>query len=130
MGAGPLLARLLRFAAHVMGACGCACCPQTLPRGPSLPDPRTGWFVAAALLDGYGRAARGGAVGPAAAAAAKVWALGAPLGLVIRGVAKGYVPPKPFVIVSLAATLVLMVGWRAALAAATPEVRGARAGEG
>jgi hypothetical protein len=35
------------------------------------------------------------------------------LGLVFRGVGKGAVPPKPFVVVSLAATGVLLVGWRA-----------------
>lgn len=80
-----------------------------------------GWFATAPFLGGYGKEARGGAAGPAALTAAKCWAAGAPLGLVIRGVSKGYVPPTPFIVVSLVATAVLMVGWRAALAAATPE---------
>ncbi|GBF94799.1 hypothetical protein Rsub_07971 [Raphidocelis subcapitata] len=80
-----------------------------------------GWFAAAPFLGGYGRDARGGAAGPAAAAAAKCWAVGAPLGLAVRGLSKGYMPPTPFIIVSLVATAVLMVGWRTGLAAATPE---------
>jgi hypothetical protein len=105
--------------------------PHT-PAAPLLPPPprSTGWFAAAPLLGGYGKAARGGAPGPAAGAAAKVWAVGVPLGLAVRGISKGYVPPTPFIIVSLAATAVLMVGWRAALAAATPEVRAPRQGRG
>ena len=45
------------------------------------------------------------------------------MGLLLRGLQKGYMPPKPFIIVSLAATAVLLIGWRAALAAATPKVR-------
>lgn len=86
----------------------------------------SGWFAAAPLLGGYGKDARGGAVGPAALAAAKCWAAGMPLALAVRGLSKGYMPPTPFILISLAATAVLMVGWRAALAAATPEVRCAR----
>jgi hypothetical protein len=124
-GAGPLPPPLPSLA----GARRSARPPPPWPRpspsahGPAPPPRAPGWFAAAPLLGGYGKEARGGAVGPAAVAAAKVWALGAPLGLVVRGVSKGYVPPTPFIVVSLAATAVLMVGWRAALAAATPEVR-------
>ena len=50
-------------------------------------------------------------------AAAKGWALGIPAGLVFRGIGKGVIPPKPFVIVSLAATGVFLIGWRAWFAA-------------
>lgn len=57
--------------------------------------------------------AQGTKVGPAAAAAAKGWATGIPLGLVIRGVGKGQIPPKPFVVVAMAATGAFLVGWRA-----------------
>lgn len=74
------------------------------------------------MLGGYGSAAQGGKVGPAAAAAAKTWALGVPLGVVIRSIGRGYVPAVSFIGVSLAVTGVLMIGWRAALAAITPEV--------
>ena len=70
-----------------------------------------GWFLASPAAGAFGEDARRESP-PAAAAAAKGWALG-PLGLVFRGVSKGAVPPKPFVVVSLAATGVLLVGWRA-----------------
>lgn len=35
---------------------------------------------------------------------------------------QGYIPPLPFMIVSTVATAVLLIGWRAALAATTKEV--------
>ncbi len=47
-----------------------------------------------------------------------------PLGLVLRGLSKGYVPPLPFILVSLGVTGVLLTGWRAGLAAATNQVGG------
>jgi hypothetical protein len=81
-----------------------------------------GWFTSGAVLGGYGSAAQGGKVGPAALAAAKTWALGVPLGVAIRSVGRGYVPAMSFIGISLAVTGVLMVGWRTALAAVTPEV--------
>ncbi len=84
--------------------------------------PLSGWVVSASLLDGYGKDATAGRIAPAAATAVKCWALGTPLGLVLRGASKGYVPPTPFIIVSLVATAVLLVGWRAGYAAVTPEV--------
>ena len=43
---------------------------------------------------------------------AKGWALAVPLGCALRGVIKGYVPPLPFVIVTLIATLVILCGAR------------------
>lgn len=79
--------------------------------------------MSAPLLGGYGREATRGLVRPAAITAAKVWALATPLGLVFRGLSRGYVPPVPFVIVSLVATAVVMVGWRSAYAAIVSEVR-------
>lgn len=39
-----------------------------------------------------------------------------------RSLARGYAPDKAFVIVTLVVTGVLLVGWRAVLAAATPQV--------
>lgn len=82
-----------------------------------------GWFSSGALLGGYGADAQGGKVGPAVAAAAKTWVVGVPLGVAIRSISRGYVPAMSFIGISLAVTGVLMVGWRAALAAVTPEVR-------
>ena len=76
-----------------------------------------GWFATAPLTGTFGEDARGTKVGPAAAAAAKGWAVGVPAGLVLRSVSKGALPPKPFVIVSMVATGVFLVGWRSWLAA-------------
>ena len=60
-------------------------------------------------------------MGAAAAAAAKPWAAGIPAGLLLRTASRGYLPEPTFIAVSLAATGVFLVGWRAALAAATEE---------
>lgn len=49
---------------------------------------------------------------------------------IIRGISKGYIPSTSFLIVSLAATGTLLVGWRTALAATTPEVRCGVGGRG
>mmetsp|Transcript_42517 Transcript_42517/g.68381 ORF Transcript_42517/g.68381 Transcript_42517/m.68381 type:complete len:275 (-) Transcript_42517:509-1333(-) len=75
-----------------------------------------GWFAAAPVAGTFGDDARGTEVGAAAAAAAKAWALGIPAGLVLRSVGKGQLPPQPFVIVTMVATGVLLVGWRAGFA--------------
>ena len=42
------------------------------------------------------------------------------MALVIRGVTSGHVPAQPFIIVSMASTLVLLVGWRASVAVVFP----------
>ena len=76
----------------------------------------SGW-----LLGGYGKAAQGGDTGAAAAAAAKTWALGIPAGLLLRSATRGYLPDPSFIAVSMAVNGVLLVGWRSALAAATPQ---------
>ncbi|KAK9817711.1 hypothetical protein WJX72_001058 [[Myrmecia] bisecta] len=88
-----------------------------------------GWFGAAGLLKAYGKEAQGGQVGPAAVVALKAWGLGIPVGLVLRSVQRGYVVPTPFIIVSMVATLVCLVGWRAVLAALTPVEEAAQANE-
>lgn len=44
----------------------------------------------------------------------KGWALAIPIGIALRGVIKGYVPPVPFIIVTLISTLVILVGVRIA----------------
>jgi len=43
---------------------------------------------------------------------AKGWVLAIPLGIALRGVIKGYVPPTPFIIVTLLSTLVILAGVR------------------
>ncbi len=81
-----------------------------------------GWLAAAPFLGGFGRGATAGEVGPAAATAAKCWAAGIPLGLLLRTAARGHAAAAPFYFVSLAVTAVLLVGWRTAYAALTPTV--------
>ena len=54
----------------------------------------------------------------------KGWAAGIPLGLVLRGVSRGAVPPKPFIIVAMVATGVFLVGWRAWFASGAGGGRG------
>ena len=44
--------------------------------------------------------------------AAKGWILAVPLGCAIRGVVKGYVPPLPFVLVTMISTLIIISGSR------------------
>jgi len=54
---------------------------------------------------------------------AKGWAIAVPLGCALRGVIKGYVPPAPFVIVTLIATLVILSVVRVAYAVATSSLQ-------
>lgn len=82
-----------------------------------------GWFGAAALLGGYGKAAQGGNAGAAAGVAAKAWATGIPAGLLLRSATRGYFPEPTFIGISMAVNGLFLVGWRAALAAATEEVK-------
>jgi hypothetical protein len=81
-----------------------------------------GWFLTSSFLGGFGPLANGSGAKDAALTAAKCWAVGTPLGLVIRGVSKGYVPPTPFIVVSMLTTGILIIGWRSAFAAASPKV--------
>lgn len=97
-------------------ACAAAC-PQC-PAASSIVA-SAGWFASASVLGGYGQPAQDGYVGAAAATAAKVWAVGTPAALVLRGLLKGYPPPTPFIAVAFGATAVVMIGWRSALAGAT-----------
>jgi hypothetical protein len=80
-----------------------------------------GWLTAAPFLGGYGPKATGASVPDAALTALKCWGVGMPLGLVIRGIAKGYVPPTTFAAITLGVTLVLLVGWRAGFALTAPK---------
>ena len=48
----------------------------------------------------------------------KGWAVAVPLGIALRGAIKGYVPPTPFIIVTLISTLVILVGVRVLFAIA------------
>ena len=50
---------------------------------------------------------------------ARGWILAIPVGCLLRGVVKGYIPPTPFIIVTMIATLVLLSAGRAAYTAAS-----------
>jgi len=65
------------------------------------------WFLVAPLVGSYTPDATRD-VKSAAVQTAKAWILAVPLGCVLRGVIKGYVPPVPFVVVTLIATLVIL----------------------
>lgn len=80
----------------------------------------SGWFLTAPLTDAFGDDARSKEVGTAAGAAAKAWIIAMPVALLIRSLFKGELPPQPFVIVSMVATGVLLIGWRSAAAAFLP----------
>ncbi|KAH9539707.1 hypothetical protein CY35_15G071400 [Sphagnum magellanicum] len=72
-----------------------------------------GWLLGSYFLGGFGPEGQGlNGVPSAALAAIKSWAVGIPLGLVVRGLATGHVPPQPFILVSLGSLFFLMVGWR------------------
>ena len=74
------------------------------------------WFATSPFTGVYDspRDVDGGSGGviDAAKLAAKGWIIAVPLGCALRGVIKGYVPPAPFVIVTMIVTLVLLGGTR------------------
>ncbi|XP_043711981.1 uncharacterized protein LOC122660811 [Telopea speciosissima] len=75
-----------------------------------------GWFLSAYFLGGYGDDGRGmNGMSKAVIAAAKSWALGIPLGLVIRAATSGHIPRASFALVTVGSTVVLLVGWRVLL---------------
>lgn len=73
-----------------------------------------GWLLSAYLLGGFGDDAKGrNGVGNAVITAAKSWVVGIPLGLAIRALASGHIPPTPFILVTMGGTGVLLTVWRA-----------------
>eukprot|EP00798_Chlamydomonas_sp_ICE-L_P021046 gene21046-27917_t len=74
------------------------------------------------IATGYGKEAQNGTVPEAALTAVKGWALGIPLAVVFRSLAKGYIPDKSFIIVGLVVNFVFLVGWRSAYAALQKKV--------
>ena len=69
-------------------------------------------FCRSVVLRDVAHHSQGTKTGPAAIAAAKGVALGVPAGIALRALSKGAIPPKPFVVVTLVANAVLLVGWR------------------
>lgn len=70
------------------------------------------WFLVAPLLGGYTPMATSADWKQSTIATTKAWIVAVPLGCLLRGIVKGYMPPLPFVIVTLIATFVLLVGGR------------------
>ena len=74
------------------------------------------WFITTPFLGLYSQDATSDKI-RAFKTAAKGWIVAIPLGCVLRGLIKGYVPPLPFVIVTMIATLVVIGGTRVAYTA-------------
>ncbi|CAK9312494.1 unnamed protein product [Citrullus colocynthis] len=75
-----------------------------------------GWFLSAYFLGGYGEDGRGkNGYSKAVIAASKSWALGIPLGLLVRAATSGHLPPYNFIGVTMGSTAVLLIGWRSML---------------
>lgn len=75
-----------------------------------------GWVLSAYFLGGYGDDGRGvNGLSQAVIAAAKSWFVGIPLGIVIRALAAGHLPPTNFILVTMGSTSVLLIGWRTLL---------------
>ncbi|KAK7383259.1 hypothetical protein VNO78_28933 [Psophocarpus tetragonolobus] len=75
-----------------------------------------GWFLGAYFLGGFGEDGRGmKGLSKGVIATAKSWAVGIPIGIVIRAAASGHLPNYGFVFVSLGSTAVLIISFRALL---------------
>ena len=73
------------------------------------------WLATSPLTGVYSPDQRGSDTSMVTSTAIKVakgWAVAVPLGIVMRGVLKGYVPPVPFIIVTMISTLVILAGIR------------------
>nr|KYP72489.1 hypothetical protein KK1_005078 [Cajanus cajan] len=75
-----------------------------------------GWFLGAYFLGGFGEDGRGmNGLSKGVIATAKSWAVGIPIGIVIRAATAGHLPNYGFVFVSLGSTAVLLITFRALL---------------
>ncbi|XP_042499417.1 uncharacterized protein LOC122077528 [Macadamia integrifolia] len=75
-----------------------------------------GWFLSAYFLGGYGEDGRRmNGMSKAVIAAAKSWAVGIPLGLVIKAATSSHIPRASFALVTMGSTAFLLIGWRALL---------------
>jgi len=87
-----------------------------------------GWGVGAVATGALAAPARADAPAAAAGRAAKAWAVATPVSLALRALATGHPPEKAFIAVSAGVTLVMLVAWRAGLAAAAPTAAAREAG--
>ncbi|XP_030537994.1 uncharacterized protein LOC115746388 [Rhodamnia argentea] len=80
-----------------------------------------GWFLGAYFLGGYAGDGRGeNGLSKAVLSTTKSWTLGIPLGIAIRAVLSGHVPPYSFILVTMGSTAVLLIGWRMLLFSVLP----------
>ncbi|XP_010273579.1 PREDICTED: uncharacterized protein LOC104609068 [Nelumbo nucifera] len=80
-----------------------------------------GWFLSAYFLGGYGDDGRGSnGLSKAVVTAVKSWAVGIPLGLIIRAATSGHIPQVSFMMVTMGSTATLLIGWRALLLTVLP----------
>jgi len=82
------------------------------------------WYLTAPLLGCYDPQSTARGAGSAAKVAATGWIVAVPLGCVLRGLIKGYVPPTPFVIVTMISTLVILAVMRAGYSKIQTELLG------
>ncbi|KAH7665014.1 hypothetical protein IHE45_13G004200 [Dioscorea alata] len=86
-----------------------------------------GWLLSAYFVGAYGDDAKGvNGLVKAIVAGAKSWAVGIPLGLVIRAATSGHIPPTPFILVTMGSTGVLLIGWRALICNFLPKMQSRR----
>jgi hypothetical protein len=69
------------------------------------------WFVISPFLGAFSRGATS-SKGGAAVGLLGGWAVSMPVALAVRGAIKGEIPPTPFIVVSLVATLAFLTVWR------------------
>ncbi len=69
------------------------------------------WTTSSSFLGAYTREATA-STGKAALNLLPAWAVSVALALAMRGVIKGYMPPTPFIMVSLVSTFSLLFAWR------------------
>ena len=73
----------------------------------------TSWLLTSPLTGVYSDDAKdGNVVSESFLKAAKGWIVAIPIGIAMRGVIKGYVPPVSFAVVTMIATLVIVGGAR------------------
>ncbi|KAJ8645362.1 hypothetical protein MRB53_007110 [Persea americana] len=80
-----------------------------------------GWFLGAYFLGGYEDDGKGvNGLTKAVFAAVKSWAVGIPLGVIIRAATSSHIPPASFVLVTMGSTGILLIGWRALISTLLP----------
>lgn len=69
------------------------------------------WYVTSPITGVYNTSSndKNGAIQSSIMQTAKGWIVAIPIGCAIRGIIKGYVPPVPFVIVTMIATAILLI---------------------